>query len=394
MRVRIKDITTKVGSGVTPRGGSESYLTEGIPLFRSQNIHNEGFAMDDIAYISEDTDNAMSGSRVKPNDVLLNITGASIGRCFYTSPSFLRGNVNQHVCIIRPIQNRILSPYLHYYLISNLGQTFVKLNQTGGNREGLTIEDIRSFEIDLPPLTDQQGMVAYLDKKCGEIDHQLELLVKQADAYKRLKTAIIHRAVTRGLNPDVPLHASRCDWLTTIPETWKIKRLKDVVDICNGSDYKHIITDDGYPVIGSGGIFETASQYMYQGESLLLGRKGTIDRPMYVNCAFWTVDTMFYTVPHRSNQVNMKFLYYQTLLIPLLRFSTQTALPSMTQTALGQLPYVFPTFQEQKAIASYLDTECEKIDKKIDNINKRVDAYKRLKRALIDEVITSRRVIN
>ena len=88
MNLRIKDYTSKVGSGVTPKGGAESYLSSGIPLFRSQNVHNFGFLLDDIAYISEEIDEQMSGSRVMPGDVLLNITGASIGRCYFTSDDF------------------------------------------------------------------------------------------------------------------------------------------------------------------------------------------------------------------------------------------------------------------------------------------------------------------
>lgn len=99
--MRIKDIATKVGSGITPKGGATVYQDSGIPLFRSQNVTNDGFLLDDIVYISEDIHNSMAGSRLKPNDVLLNITGASIGRCYYLPQDFREGNVNQHVCIIR-----------------------------------------------------------------------------------------------------------------------------------------------------------------------------------------------------------------------------------------------------------------------------------------------------
>ena len=115
MRMRIKDFTTKVGSGVTPRGGAEVYRSEGIPLFRSQNVTNEGLLLDDIAYISKEIHESMSSTRLRANDVLLNITGASIGRCYYLPKVFTEGNVNQHVCIIRPT-SKVLSPYLYYCL--------------------------------------------------------------------------------------------------------------------------------------------------------------------------------------------------------------------------------------------------------------------------------------
>lgn len=87
-------------------------------------------------------------------------------------------------------------------------------------------------------------------------------------------------------------------WLDKIPQDWSIKRLKFISNIKNGFDYKHVEVDDsedGYPVYGSGGIFRKASGYLYNGESVLYGRKGTIDKPLHVSGKFWTVDTMFYS---------------------------------------------------------------------------------------------------
>ena len=99
---RIKDHVWKIGSGITPSGGAASYLDTGIPLLRSQNVHFDGLRLDDVAYIAEETHEEMSGTKLRPRDVLLNITGASIGRCALVPDGFGEGNVNQHVCIIRP----------------------------------------------------------------------------------------------------------------------------------------------------------------------------------------------------------------------------------------------------------------------------------------------------
>ena len=132
----------------------------------------------------------------------------------------------------------------------------------------------------------------------------------------------------------------------------------------NGSDYKHIESHDGYPVIGSGGQFAYATDYLYNGESVLLGRKGTIDKPLYVNGAFWTVDTMYYTEIFQNTCP--KFLYYLTLTVDFWKYSTQTALPSMTQTSLNNLIFAAPEYEEQTAIADYLDTQTAQIDALID----------------------------
>lgn len=391
MKLRIKDYTQKVGSGVTPRGGAETYLDHGIPLFRSQNVLNGGFLMEDIAYISEDVDEAMKGTRVKPGDVLLNITGASIGRCYYTSNDFLRGNVNQHVCIIRP-KRRIANPaYLHYCLISDQGQEQIDLTQTGVNREGLTIEEIKNFSFDIPSKEEQQRIVDYLDAKLSAIDKRMAVLEKQQDAYARLKKSMIHQAVTRGLNPNVRLKDSGIEWLGMIPEHWEELHLKNCVAINNGCDYKAIEVDDGYPVIGSGGVFAYASEKMYEGEVLFLGRKGTIDKPMYYNGSFWSVDTMFFAIP-KKNAI-CKYLYYCATQFPFVKISTATALPSMTQKELYQLPIMLPPLAEQCAIAAYLDEKCTKIDAAIENIGKQIEASKRLKRAVINEAISGKTTI-
>ncbi len=98
---RVKDHAVKIGSGVTPSGGSAGYLDAGVPLLRSQNVHFDGLRLDDVAYIANETHDEMNGTKLRDRDVLLNITGASIGRCAFVPDGFGEGNVNQHVCIIR-----------------------------------------------------------------------------------------------------------------------------------------------------------------------------------------------------------------------------------------------------------------------------------------------------
>ena len=388
--MRIKDFTTKVGSGVTPKGGATAYQDHGIPLFRSQNITNEGLLTDDIAYISEDIHNSMSGSKLRPNDVLLNITGASIGRCYYLPEDFTEGNVNQHVCIIR-LKKNVLPAFLYYNLISATGQRLIDRCQTGANREGLTKEDLCNFEFEIPSIERQKGIVKYLNEKNSLITNQVSLLTSKRDAYLRLKKSIINRAVTKGLNPDVQMKDSGVDWIGMIPEGWKVVHMKRALSFNNGRDYKNIEVDEGYPVIGSGGQFAYASEYLYDGEAILFGRKGTIDKPMHINDKFWTVDTMFYATP-KSNAYG-RYLYYQATAMPLNKYSTQTALPSMTQTSLQNILICFPPLSEQQAIAAYLDEKCSKIDTIVANLDKQISKYADLKRSLIDEVITGKRAV-
>lgn len=175
-------------------------------------------------------------------------------------------------------------------------------------------------------------------------------------------------------------------WVGMIPNHWKCAPLKHYMQIKNGKDYKHIAVENGIPVIGSGGQFAYASEYLYDGEALLLGRKGTINRPIYINGKFWTVDTMFYAIP--SEKVSCKYIYYQSLGFPFELYATDTALPSITQTTLGNNLICIPTLQEQQAIASYLDYKVEQIDTAIKKYELQLKDLKVYRSTIIIETVT------
>ena len=175
-------------------------------------------------------------------------------------------------------------------------------------------------------------------------------------------------------------------WIGEIPSHWVVAAFKRRISINNGRDYKEFQDDEIYPVMGSGGCFAYCSRYMYDGEALLLGRKGTIDKPLYINGKFWTVDTMFYAIPNKD--LDCKFAYYLAITFPFNLYSTSTALPSMTQTDLGNNPVAFPTLVEQQAIASYLDKKCGKINGAIDVQKKKIDLLNELKQTIITNAVT------
>lgn len=411
MRLRIKDYTTKVGSGVTPRGGAETYLNEGIPLFRSQNVTNDGFLMDDIAYISEEVDEMMKGTRVKPGDVLLNITGASIGRCFFTSNDFGRGNVNQHVCIIRPKKNVTLPAYLHYCIVSDKGQEQINLTQTGANREGLSIEDIKGFSFDIPPLSKQQRIVDYLDEKLGNIDARIAVLEKQQDAHARLKKSIIYHTVTRGLNPDVSLKDSGVDWIGMIPEHWELRRFKSIFTECKSitqTGEENLLSVSEYYGVARRIDKMEDGEYESRANSLI-GYKVCKKNDLVINIMLaWKRGLGFsnfdgivspaYAVYRGKNIVPHYFHYLMRTDIYVTEYKRNSkgiidSRLRMYTDRFNNIMSIFPPIPEQQTIADYLDEKCSKIDAAIENIGKQINALKRLKRALINEVITGQRAV-
>lgn len=173
-----------------------------------------------------------------------------------------------------------------------------------------------------------------------------------------------------------------------VPVLWDVLPVSRYVSFGNGSDYKHVeVTAGGYPVIGSGGEFRRASEYLFDGESVLFGRKGTVDKPLYVNGKFWTVDTMYYTRID-ARRVFPKFLYYWALRIPFDFYVTSTALPSMTQTDLGSAKIALPILQEQKDITDYLDRETAEIDEFIADQEELITLLEERRAATITRAIT------
>lgn len=177
---------------------------------------------------------------------------------------------------------------------------------------------------------------------------------------------------------------SGIDWIGIIPKHWNLTKNKYSITICNG---KEINSESGnIPVYGTGGVFKNTNDYLYNGESVLLGRKGTIDKPLYVNDKFWTVDTMFYTKINKT--LIPKFFYYLALCFDYKYYQTGTTLPSMTQTDLGNIYIPKIAIKEQNDIIKYLDKIVPDINFILENLNKQISILTQYKSTLVTEVLT------
>lgn len=192
---QLRFLTDKIGSGVTPKGGAEVYSEEGVMFIRSQNVHFDGLRLDDVARIEYETHQKMANSKVEFNDVLLNITGASIGRCCVVNIDE-EMNVNQHVCIIRPKLNKVVSEYLNLVLQSDIGQTQVRMELTGGNRDGLTFEALKAFVLPLPEIESQHKIVKQVSFEANQLIALEAGILEQIVKLQEYRQAIISEAVT------------------------------------------------------------------------------------------------------------------------------------------------------------------------------------------------------
>ena len=200
---RLLPLTIKIGAGSTPTGGATAYSTSGIKFIRSQNVYDDGLVLTDVAYISEEINQKKSGSIVKPKDILLNITGGSIGRCALVPDDFDIANVNQHVIIIRLV-NPELRKYLHDVITSLYIQEQILSRQVGSGRGGLSAETLSTFLIPLPPMNEQVSTIKKLED-C--ISYTLTIADAQrsvSDLVSATKSKILDLAIRGKLVPPDP----------------------------------------------------------------------------------------------------------------------------------------------------------------------------------------------
>lgn len=194
---KLQKLTTKIGSGATPRGGGESYKTEGISLIRSLNVHDLEFRYPKLAFLDDAQAADLSNVEVRSHDVLLNITGASVARCCIVPNDVLPARVNQHVSIIRSIPGKLSPEFLHYLLISKpYKDRLLRTGEEGGStRQAITKAQIQNFEISHPrTLKDQRDIVEKLDALSAETQRLESLYLRKLAALDELKAALLHQA--------------------------------------------------------------------------------------------------------------------------------------------------------------------------------------------------------
>lgn len=336
------------------------------------------------------TDNGDNRKLVKSGDFVINSRSDRRGSC---GISKFDGSVSLINIILMPTQKIANGYYNYLFRTENFADEFYKYgNGIVDDLWSTKWTSMKKILVPFPSLRTQQRIADYLDEKCGEIDATIAKQKEIIEKLKAYKQSLISETVTKGLDKSAPLKPSGIEWIGDIPNDWEICKLKRCLTIQNGLDYKSVRDDNGeFPVIGSGGQFDFASNYLYDGESVLFGRKGTINKPLYVNGKFWTVDTMFYSMI-KPNACG-KFIFYSATTIPFDFYSTATAVPSMTQRDLINHYLVLPPLSKQRIIADYLDSKCSQIDKYItekQNIIQKLDAYKK---SLIFECVTGKQKI-
>lgn len=205
---RLKELTIKIGSGATPRGGQASYKSEGISLVRSMNVHDWEFRDKNLAFIDEKQAKELDGVTLQENDVLLNITGASVARCCVFPKEYLPARVNQHVSIIRPKKELLDARFLNLLLTSKpYKDQLLFTGEQGATRQAITKAQIEAFKILFPPLKEQQTIVRQLDALRAETQKLEAIYQKKIDNLEELKKSILQKAFNGELSGRGPVES-------------------------------------------------------------------------------------------------------------------------------------------------------------------------------------------
>jgi len=343
----IAELATKVGSGVTPRGGEAVYKTEGHPFVRSQNVGLGHLLLDDIAYIDEDTHQCQKNTELQLDDVLLNITGASIGRSAIVTKEIVRGNVNQHVCIIRTKDN-LVSSFLCNFLLSNYGQKQIDSFQAGGNRQGLNFEQIKSIKIGLPSIEEQ--------KKIAELLQLLEQrIVTQNKIIDKLQSLI------KGISSRIFTSIQGIEY-----------RMGDIVTITNGNNnVQDAVTQskDGlYPFFDRSEDIKYLPTFLFDKEAIIYPGEGTEFMPRYFKGKF-ALHQRCYAIFDFNEIINARFLYFylKTRNSYFVKNAVGSTVPSLRLDTFQKLKVIIPSKKIQHSVSlclSSMEQKCN-VEKKI-----------------------------
>lgn len=370
VRQNLAEITTKIGSGSTPRGGQDAYKPEGIPLIRSMNVRFSGIDAKGLAFIDNEQADKLNSVAIKDKDVLLNITGASIGRVSVARDWAVGGRVNQHVCIIRPVSIEPLSDYLNYYLMTPMMQEYINSNESGATRQALTKAKVESLSLPIAPLAEQKRIVAKLDEVLTQVDTIKARLDSMPAILKRFRQSVLAAAVSGKLTEEWRGNSQYDS--EGFPSSWSRKGLEDLGALARGKS-KHRPRNDPrlfgneYPFIQTGevaqsnGVIESATKWYSEFglEQSRLFPKGTLCITIAANIADTAIlginacfpDSVvgFTPSPAVTSALFVKYLI-DVNKNNLEQFAPATAQKNINLKVLKSLSLPYPTIEEQTEI--------------------------------------------
>ena len=351
-------------SGGTPAKDIPEYWGDDIPLISGASMHTNQLYESDVKITRL---GLQKGSKLAPKDSILILVRGSM--LFNKIPMGITlGDVafNQDVKCIRPKQQ--LAPlFLFQWLHAKENTIQNKVTATGIGAGKLDTADLQNLKLYKPSLEEQTKIATFL----SAVDEKISQLTQKHQLLREYKQGMMQKLFSQQVR-------FKADDGSEFGE-WDQLKFKDVIKIKYGKDHKKL--DDGdIPVLGTGGVMRYVDSYLYEGESILIGRKGTIDKPRFISGKFWTVDTLFYT--EIGEKILPKFAFQQLLLVNWLNLNEATGVPSLNTTSIGNIELKVPCLAEQTKIANVLSA----IDQKIEVVSKQIEQAKQWKKGLLQQM--------
>ncbi|MGD0442586.1 MAG: hypothetical protein ABSA39_01495 [Edaphobacter sp.] len=405
---KVKRVATKIGSGKTPRGGSEVYVSEGVIFLRSQNVHDTGLRLDDVVFISPAMDEEMDNTRVQAGDILLNVTGGSIGRTSVVPSSLGAANVSQHVCIIR-IPDSNSRDFLATAIQGSVIRSQIELVQNGAARDGLNFEQIGNLVFALPSSSEEFHVITnFLHHELEQIDTLIDEQRRLIDFLKEKRQAMISHAVTNGIDPSRATKPSGVGWLGNIPVSWAVVGSRRLFRLRNERAWA---SDQQLTASQKYGMLFQSEFVELEGRRVVEVIQGT-DSLRHVEpndfvislrsfqggiewCKLFGSVTFHYVVLAPIKNVHPPFFAYlfkSMAYIQALRSTTNLIRDGQdlrySHFVLIDLPLV--PIEEQREIASYLDQKIPQIDELSALAHVAIERLQERRSALISEVVTGK----
>ncbi|HCA5368969.1 TPA: restriction endonuclease subunit S [Acinetobacter baumannii] len=237
----------------------------------------------------------------------------------------------------------------------------------GTDPPNLSLNDVKEIKLGFPSKEEQMKIASFL----SAVDEKISQLTQKHQLLSQYKQGMMQKLFSQQIR-------FKADDGSEFGE-WEILKFKDVITIKYGKDHKKL-KDGNIPVLGTGGIMRYVESYLYDGESILIGRKGTIDKPQFISGKFWTVDTLFYT--EIGEKIRPKFAFQQLLLVNWLNLNEATGVPSLNTTSIGNIELKVPCLEEQTKIANFLSA----IDQKIEVTAQQIEQAKQWKKGLLQQM--------
>lgn len=304
--------------------------------------------------------------------------GVGTGKVFHYAKG--KFGLHQRAYLIYNFKNT--DPKYFYYNFSKNFYERVHSMTAKSSVDSVRREMITKMQIPIPPTLAEQQRIA---KALSDVDALISTTEKLIQKKKNIKQGTMQNLLTG--KKRLPGFAKTTNYkqseLGLIPEDWEVKSLGEMVKIGHGRDYKNLKSGD-VPVYGTGGYMTSVNDFLYEGETVCIGRKGTIDKPQYHSGKIWTVDTLFYTYDFKS--LNPKYLFYKFCLIDWLSMNEASGVPSLTAKNIEDIQIAIPTEEEQTAIANVLSS----MDKEIETLNTKLEKYRNLKTAMMQQLLTGK----